>query len=135
LAVAADGLPWVNTPDGGVSTLTNGQTWEPVKNLPQVHSIAVGGPSSDVWVLAGRKIDGEYKIWKMDKNLNLSKAPGKTLAIKIAVDHKGNPWIVNIYREIWKLVNGKWMRVKGRASDIAIMPNGRVFILTRKQRG
>jgi len=44
---------------------------------------------------------------------------------------EGNPWTVNIYGEIHQMRKGKFERVKGRAREIAVGSDGRVYILTR----
>jgi len=76
-------------------------------------------------------LDGEHKIYQFNKNNTLKRMRGA--AKKIAVDGEGNPWTVNIYGEIHQMKQGKFVRVKGRAREIAAGADGRVYILTREK--
>jgi len=87
-------------------------------------------------MLGGKKTEGGYNIYKVDPNSGFKEVkPGNEKGRSLAVDNDGNPWIINVYKEIYRMRNGKWQRVKGRADDIEIGPNGQVFILSPKSRG
>ena len=50
-------------------------------------------------------------------------------AVRIAVDPKGNPWILNRAGSIAKWKNDKWQRMPGRARDIAVGAEGSVYAI------
>jgi len=66
------------------------------------------------------------------KDNKWSKIPGRS-GKRIAVDPKGNPWIVDENGQIWQHSEDKWTRVKGKARDIAIGPEGSVVSLGRRK--
>ena len=66
------------------------------------------------------------------KDNKWSKIPGRS-GKRIAVDPKGNPWIVDENGQILQHSEDKWTRVKGKARDIAIGPEGSVVSLGRRK--
>jgi hypothetical protein len=56
-------------------------------------------------------------------------------AIRLAVDPKGHPWIVTLQGLIFRLEEGKWHEMPGKASDISIGADGAVWMLGAEEKG
>ena len=54
---------------------------------------------------------------------------GPGAGVRIAVDPKGNPWIVNRQNEIWAWEGSGFARIPGSANDIGIGADGSVFVI------
>lgn len=67
-------------------------------------------------------------VYKKDASGSWVKV-GDRGATSITVDADGNPWITDVNNEIWRWSGGKWVRVQGRARQIAIGADGSVFAL------
>jgi hypothetical protein len=57
---------------------------------------------------------------------------GRDKLAAIAIDPKGNPWIVTVEGSIWRYAQSKWQVVRGVATDIAIGADGAVVIVGLK---
>jgi hypothetical protein len=51
----------------------------------------------------------------------------------VAVDAKGEPWVVTRRHKIFRKVGKKWIRVRGQLDDIAIGPEGSIIGVRRKR--
>jgi hypothetical protein len=56
-------------------------------------------------------------------------------AVNIAVDNRGNPWIVNSVNEIYKMGLNEWQRMPGYARDIGAGSNGAVWVIGSDSQG
>jgi len=54
------------------------------------------------------------------------------IALRIAVDPKGRPWVVTITNDLYRLEGKHWKRLPGKLSDIAIGINGAVWGLAAR---
>lgn len=97
------------TNKGNIKYLTSESKWKQTQfKVPNAREIAIGG--SSIWILAGKKIDGGYKIYKVDpfKGIIEPRYAYERTGKSLAVDSEGNPWIISAYKEIYKMDDGKW---------------------------
>lgn len=50
-------------------------------------------------------------------------------AVRIDVDPRGNPWIINNHNSIYRREGNSWRVVFGSATDISIGANGQAWII------
>jgi len=116
IAVDPRGVPWVvNSGHQIFYSPTNGASWV---NVPGgALDIGVGSEGS-VWIVG---TDGS--VWKYNGAGGWSKADGNLT--NITVDNHGNPWGVNLSRQIW---------ASGSGAQFAMLPaagsKGRSYIIT-----
>ena len=72
------------------------------------------GADSSVWVIGTNPVPGGYTIWRRVNNAWVN-IPGG--AERIAVDPKGNAWVVNNAKAIFRYDGTKWITVNGAARD------------------
>ena len=70
---------------------------------------------------------GGYGIWKRINNNDWQEIGGG--AVRIDVDDKGVPWVINSIGEIFKREGDNWRCMPGRANDIGIGGDGSVWII------
>ena len=76
--------------------------------------------------LGANKEVGGYSIYRLD-NKNWTKIKGS--AVRIAVDPKGNAWVVNKQRNIYRFDGRGWIKMPGAAVDIGIGAGGHVAVV------
>lgn len=100
--------------------------------LDDVEDVGVGA-NGHVWAVSNSWYGDGYGLYEWD---------GKTWwesrgsAVRVDVDPHGNPWVVNEYNEIWRLLRGHWELLSGAATDIGIGADGSVWVIgTNSRRG
>jgi hypothetical protein len=84
------------------------------------------GPRGQVWIIGAEKARGGGLIHRWTGK-GWSKISGA--GVRIAVDNRGNPWVVNSAGQIWQNQGGnKWKLLPGKASDIGVGANGKVWV-------
>lgn len=120
IAVDSRGLPWVVNSQHQIFRLTgvgpNGQ-W--VRLPGSATDIAAGGGA--VWVVGTTPVNGGYGIWQWNGS-NWTSVQGG--AVRIAVDGRGVPWVVNSSHQIFEFrpAYGTWRLLPGAARQIAANP-------------
>jgi len=124
--VDAKGNPWVVTA-GDQIYQHNGSTFVHVPGGAK--DIGIGG--GKVWVIGNNAGKGGYDIYRRDGN-RWTKIAGS--AVRIDVDHHGNPWVVNSFGGIYRYNGKTFQDVSGnvRAQDIGVGANGTVTVLDKK---
>jgi len=95
------------------------------KLVGEAKDIGIGANNS-VWVIGTNSVNGGYGIYHWNGNTWNSVDGG---AVRIDVDSRGNPWVVNSSGYIYQRVGGIWERRPGRARDIGIGANGSVWVI------
>jgi len=88
--------------------------------------IGIGG-NGVVYVIGMNPRAGGYGIWKRINNNDWQEIGGG--AVRIDVDDKGVPWVINSIGEIFKREGDNWRCMPGRANDIGIGGDGSVWII------
>jgi hypothetical protein len=86
--------------------------------------IGIGG--GQVFVIGMDSAPGGYGIWKRE-GPRWRKYPGS--GVRIAVDNRAYPWVVNNENEIYRWSGSSWQRMPGAAKDIGIGTNGSVAVI------
>jgi hypothetical protein len=73
-------------------------------------------PDGTVWAIGTGAVSGGYGIWRLIGNSWRQVEGG---GVRIAVDGRGNPWIVNDQGQIFRRSGNRWQRLPGSARDIA----------------
>jgi hypothetical protein len=122
IAVDPNGLPWVINEAGQIwQRTTNG--WVAVAGLAK--DIAIGANGA-VWSIGNTPTDGGFNIQSWNGKIWQNIDGG---GVRIAVDPKGNPWVINSANQIFRRVDNSWVLIVGSATDIAIGANGDVWII------
>ena len=96
------------------------------QKLPgKVTDIGVG-PKGEIWALNAKKANCNYGIqkWTGKKWEKISGA-----AVRLDVDPKGMPWVINSNNNIFRYDGRKWHQLIGSAWDIGIGANGDVWVI------
>jgi hypothetical protein len=109
----------------GASFAQSGNAWRQLPGLAK--DIGVGADGS-VWIVgtnpSGTKGDFGAHRWT-GKDWQGVEGGG----VRIDVDPRGNPWMVNAKGEIFRRVKDTWKRVPGLAKDIGVGADGSVWII------
>jgi hypothetical protein len=105
-----------------------------VGRLPgSVSSLGVGGDGT-LFATSTEPTTGGFKIYKWNPtNSRWEQQEGG--AIKVTVDGKGNPYIIDDDNRMHQRVNGEWARMPGRAFDIAAGPEGSLVAVSTRESG
>ena len=95
------------------------------------HDIGVGA-AGHVWVIGTNAEGGGYGIYRRNGNA-WAKVSGS--AVRIDVDPKGNPWVVNKNHEIYRHDGKQWVKMPGAAVDIGIGAGGHVWVIGTNAEG
>lgn len=96
------------------------------RKLPgKVTDIGVG-PKGQVWALDAKKTNCNYGVQKWTGK-KWQKIAGS--AVRIDVDAKGMPWVINSNNTIFRYDGRKWHQIIGSAWDIGIGANGDVWVV------
>jgi methylenetetrahydrofolate reductase (NADPH) len=117
IAVDSNGQPWVVNAQHQIFRLSGQSQWQHLPGLAV--EIAAGGGA--VWVLGTNAMHGGYGVWRWDSG-QWTSVPGA--GVKIAVDGRGIPWVVNRQHEIYsyKPAMQTWRRLPGAATNIGANP-------------
>lgn len=84
------------------------------------------GPKGAIWALDAKRTNCNYgvqqwtgKSWKKIKGS----------AVRIDVDAKGLPWVINSKNQVFRYDGRKWHKLLGSAWDIGIGANGDVWVI------
>jgi len=88
--------------------------------------IGIGG-NGIVYVIGMNPRAGGYGIWRRINNNDWQEIGGG--AVRVDVDDKGVPWVINSIGEIFKREADNWRLMPGRANDIGIGGDGSVWII------
>ena len=103
------------------------------KQVPgQALDIGVGADGT-VCVVGINPAKGGFAIYKLTK-AGWQEISGQG-GTRVAVDPKGNPWVVTGQNEIYRYNGKEWKQVQGKARDIAIGADGTVCVLGGKAQG
>jgi hypothetical protein len=125
IAVEPNGRAWVVNRKREIWRWRSGNTWDRMPGLAT--DIAIGANGA-IWVLGTDNHANGWGLWYWNGS-DWEKLKDGSQAVKIAVDPKGQPWIVDRNKEVWRRVSGKWQKLNGMASDIAISPNGAAYVI------
>lgn len=125
--VDPQGTPWVVNSAGNILRLVRG-AWEVLPGLAR--DIGIGANGS-VWAIGVTPVAGGYTIHRWNGS-NWDLVPGG--AVRIDVDPRGNPWVVNDRGEIFRRnPNGSWQQIPGSATAVTIANDGTVWLLSTEQ--
>lgn len=105
------------------------QYWEQIPGAAQ--DIGVG-PDGSVWAVGASTLGHDYGLYQWSGRGWYEQRGG---AVRVDVDARGRPWIVNDAHEIWLLERGRWERIAGAARDIGIGADGSVWVIGVGSRG
>lgn len=135
LAIDPVGRPLVVDMERNLERLVNGK-WEFMS--ARVQSVSVGA-NGEIFVTGGKSRADGYSMKKLvDDDRGWEKVSGA--AVKVVVDPKGRPWVLNNKGELYRyqLISAwqsqqasNWLRLAGRASDIAVGSDGSVYAVDR----
>ncbi len=120
--VDARGTPWVVNSEGRIYR-RDGSGWQLMPGLAR--DIGVGGNGA-VWVIGVNAAPGGYEIHRW-KGRQWERVSGG--AVRIDVDPKGNPWVVNDRGDILRLDRGSWQHLPGSATAITVASDGTAWVL------
>jgi|LauGreStaDraftv2_3_1035109.scaffolds.fasta_scaffold02418_2 hypothetical protein len=121
--VDGTGNPWMVNETGNIYRWV-GSAWLQVPGA----AIDIGASAGGVWVLGTAKVSGGYEIFRLTGTSTWTKVTGG--AMRIDVDPKGNPWIVNDAGNVYRWNGNGWDTINGpKARDVGIGGDGSVFIV------
>lgn len=102
------------------------QTWTAVAG--QARDVGVGADGS-VWTIGSEPEAGGFSIYRLrDNGAARDKVAGS--ALRIAVDPKGNAWVVNSAQMLFRWDGAKWLAFSNRmATDVGIGADGTVWVI------
>jgi hypothetical protein len=98
-------------------------SWE---HMPGIGKAIGVGANGSVWHIGTNKVAGGFGVYRWDNN-RWTNVPGG--AVRIAVDPKGNPWVVNDQNNIFRHDGRQWHMMPGAGTDIGIGANGSVWVV------
>lgn len=117
------GVPWVVNSASQILRLGPGG-WQQMPGLARDIGIGANGA---VWVIGVTPVAGGFTVHRWDGR-NWTLVPGG--GVRIDVDPRGNPWVVNDRGEILRrITNGSWQRVPGSATAVTIGADGTAWAL------
>ena len=130
IAVDPDGFPWTVDRKHAIHRF-DGKKWV---NVPgQARDIGIGADGS-VWIVgSSKKTRTDYGFYAMKWSGGkwpVAEGPG---GVRIAVDPKGNPWVVSESGEIHRYDGRQWERMEGTATDIGIGGDGTVWVVMPRE--
>lgn len=126
LAVDPAGNPWVINTAGDISKWT-GEGWD---RLPGKGKAIGIGADGTVWVIGMNPVgSGDFGLHRWDARSRTWKPLSSTGGVTVAVDPKGNPWVVNAEGDIARWTGSTWERLPGKAKSIGIGAEGTAWIL------
>lgn len=96
------------------------------QRLPgQAKDIGVGADGS-VWAVGADDFGDDFGLYWWDGRVW---SQNRGSAVRVDVDPRGRPWVINSDDEIFRLERGRWERIGGAASDIGIGADGSVWVV------
>ncbi len=93
----------------------------------RANDIAIGA-NGQLWAIGNTPTGGGFTIHRWTGAAWEAVDGG---GVRIAVDPKGVPWVLNDAGQIWKRDGSRWIAIPGAANDIGIGANGDVWIISR----
>jgi hypothetical protein len=84
------------------------------------------GANDAVWIVTTTSVNGGFSIQQWVGSGWSTISGG---ALRIAVDPRGNPWVVNSVNSIFQLVDGWWQVMPGSGTDVGIGADGTVWMI------
>lgn len=123
VAVDPQGRPWVVNAAGEVLRFERG-SWQ---RLPGLLSDIGIGANGAVWAVGVERVEGGHPIYRWNGR-DWDLVPGG--AVRIDVDPRGNPWIVNDRGDVLRRVGGRdWERLPGSGTDVTVDSRGTAWLL------
>ena len=123
LDVDPQGNPWVVNSAGQILR-AGASGWQ---QLPGLASDIGIGANGSVWVIGVTPTPGGFTIHRWNGR-EWDLVPGG--AVRIDVDPRGNPWVVNDAGNILRRTPaGQWQQLPGSATDVTVATNGTAWIL------
>jgi hypothetical protein len=132
IAVDPKGSPWIVNDSYVVMRLTDSYWWQDVPGRASDLSIGADG---SLWGLAApdQKMSGGYPLLRWKGN-DWERFQGA--AIRLTVDPKGMPWVVNDTHQAFRLEQGAyWMDLPGLCTELSVGADGTVWALGRGKDG
>jgi hypothetical protein len=107
------GTPWIVNADHLIFR-RNRNRWE---QLPGAAVDIGAGADGSVWVIGTNPTPGGYGIYRWN---GADWSPVDGGGIRIDVDDRGNPWVVNSDGLIFRRAQDRWEQLPGSARDISI---------------
>jgi hypothetical protein len=123
IAVEPDGNPWIVNDSKAI------YRWDGAKFVLMpgtAYDIGIGA-NGVVWVIGTNPLSGGYDIFKWNGK-GWANVPGGA-GVRIAVDPRGNAWVVNDKRAIYRWDGTRWVGAGGSAQAIGIASNGKVWVI------
>lgn len=109
-----------------VASANPGMRWE--KRPGKAFQLAIGA-NGQVWALGTKEVAGGFQVFRRNNN-QWTLVPGGL--VTLAVDAHGEPWGTNDQQVIFRMQDGKWEALPGRAQQVAIGGKGTVFALGKR---
>jgi len=128
ISVDGKGIPWIINAAGSIFRWENrgGKIKKVAMQFTKLPGLAtdigIGGNPSQIWITGQ---GGE--VYHLTDSLIWNRVSGNGYRIAVGID--GEPWIINLQREIYRRINGKFEKMPDRANDIAIGADGSVWII------
>lgn len=117
------GNPWIVNAAGQVFRRINNR-WELLPGSARDIGI---GPDGSVWSIGTNPVkDNNFGIYRWTGNF-WERVDGG--GVRIDVDRKGNPWIVNAVGQVFRRINNNWEKLPGSGRDIGIGSDGSVWVI------
>jgi len=124
IAVDPRGNPWVVNNANAIYKRASNQ-WTQLPGTGK--DIGIGADGS-VYVIGTNAVSGGFGIYKYVASSNSWQGIDGG-GVRIAVDPRGNPWIVNDAGAIYRRVSNQWRLLPGSAKDIGIGADGTVYVI------
>jgi hypothetical protein len=98
--------------------------------IPGAANDIAAGNGDTIWVIGNDIESGGFGIHMWDGHVWTKKNGG---AVRIAVDNRGNPWVVNSNGNIFRYRDNAWVLMPGFASDIACGKDGSIWVVGMNQ--
>jgi hypothetical protein len=128
IAVDPQGNAWVVTSVHAVYHYDGRQFVQVPNGI--ANDVGIGADGS-IWIIGNNKVGpSDFDIYRY-LNGKWVMVPGG--AVRIAVDPKGNPWVVNSGHQIFHWNGSGWNQIPGGALDVGVGADGSVFIVGTDQ--
>jgi hypothetical protein len=121
IAVDERGTPWVVN-DSGDIYVQQGTGWRQLSG--KARDIGAGG--GEVWIIGTDRQSGGYGVWRWTR---YGWEPARGAGVRIAVDGRGTPWVVNERSDIYVRRGTTWTKLPGKARDIGASGDGQAWAI------
>jgi len=129
LAIDPQGNPWVINTKNLIYKRDNNGGWKRVPG--RATDIGIGA-NGQVFVISVNKVRGGRGLWKWNNTARRwSKFSGG--GIRVDVDAKGNPWVIDTQDILKRWTGKKWESLPGKGNEFSIGPDGDVMAIANKK--